>query len=326
MLGQRLFQPYRPAAGSPTREDCVAGLPPSSEQFAAALMVNQERSQVFEPNLSHMGGKAYGNDATKWIDRLAPFRLPDPKQGRPRCVGGLNRDGALTSLHGLGEDSCKFGLIRDEPRIPAIMQLVQPDFHLCATRLIEALPTRRLPGKAMLSGMSVDLLGTLRHLFDQCLWDAPDFEQSLARIEVDLKSIFPQMVGKGVTVDLAAGHLLGIHGPRFETGHRIARIAVRHVEDHDMGMQMGVEFAAGMLSKACPQEPPRRLMNDFPFFPAAQLGMFFKIGKRCVDSLLMRRDHPLIAKGKRHDRYGFGGADRKIPSGMVVDPVCTPTP
>jgi hypothetical protein len=36
-------------------------------------MVNQERSQVFEPNLSHMGGKAYGNDATKWIEVVPVF-------------------------------------------------------------------------------------------------------------------------------------------------------------------------------------------------------------------------------------------------------------
>jgi hypothetical protein len=68
-------------------------------------MIYQERSQVFEPNLSHMGGKADRNDVTKWIDRLAPFRLPDPKQGRPRCVDGFHRDCAYTSLDGLGEDS-----------------------------------------------------------------------------------------------------------------------------------------------------------------------------------------------------------------------------
>lgn len=179
------------------------------------------------------------------------------------------------------------------------MQLVQPDFHLWAARLIEALPTRGLPRQAMLSGMGVDLLGTLRHLVDQCLWHPPDLEQSAARIEVDLKSIFPQIVGKGVAVDLAAGHLLGIHGPRFETGHRVARIAVRHVEDHDMGMEMGVEFAAGMLGKACPQESPSRLMDDAPFLSAPQLGMFFKIGKCYVDGLLMCRDYPLIAKGER---------------------------
>jgi len=154
-----------------------------------------------------------------------------------------------------------------QPPAPLDEQRIDPGFHLGAAGGVEGLAARRLTDQTMLLGMFIDLLGPLRHLLDEGLGNAPDFEQTPARIKVYLIAKLAQAMGEFVPVNLPAGHLLGIHGAGFEACHRIARLPVGHVEDDDMGVEVGVKFAAGMFGEPRPQQSARRLVDDIARFP-----------------------------------------------------------
>src|SRR3546814_17530723 len=84
---------------------------------------------------------------------------------------------------------------------------------------------------------------------DVCSSDL-DFEQSPSRVELDLVAKFAQVVGEFVAIDLSRSHLLGEHGAGFEARHLLVAGMPSPVEDHDVGMEMRVEFARGMFSEA----------------------------------------------------------------------------
>jgi hypothetical protein len=70
---------------------------------------------------------------------------------------------------------------------------------------------------------------------------------------------------QGIAINLARDALFCIHDPAFEARHAIPIFMVGHVEDHEMGMKMRVEFAAAMFRKAGHQNAPRRFVEDLAF-------------------------------------------------------------
>src|SRR3546814_14774787 len=92
-----------------------------------------------------------------------------------------------------------------------------------------------------------------------------------------------------------------------------------HVEDHDVGMEMRVEFARGMFSEARIEQLACRFMPNIAVHTSAKLGMLFDPADGGADCPLMRGDDPFIARHQRHDRYRFRGVDRKIPPRMMLN-------
>src|SRR3546814_16464518 len=75
-----------------------------------------------------------------------------------------------------------------------------------------------------------------------------------------------------------------------------------HVEDHDVGMEMRVEFARGMFSEARIEQLACRFMPNIAVHTSAKLGMLFDPADGGADCPLMRGDDPFIARHQRHAR------------------------
>src|SRR3546814_15429238 len=99
-----------------------------------------------------------------------------------------------------------------------------------------------------------------------------------------------------------------------------------HVEDHDVGMEMRVEFARGMFSEARIEQLACRFMPNIAVHTSAKLGMLFDPADGGADCPLMRGDDPFIARHQRHVRYRFRGVDRNIPPRMMLYPAVADPP
>ena len=128
-----------------------------------------------------------------------------------------------------------------------------------------------------------------------------------------------EVCGELIAVDLAGDHLLGEHRPRLKARHRRTVRAVRHVHDDDMGVEMRIEFAAGMLGEAGEDQSAGGLMDDRAAIATAQRRMLFQIIERGPDRLFVRGDDAIIALNQCHDRYRFRRIDRKVPTRMMLD-------
>src|SRR3546814_2390468 len=128
----------------------------------------------------------------------------------------------------------------------------------------------------MLLRMRIDLLSAARHRVYKIIWNIADFEHSPSRVELDLVAKFAQVVGEFVATDLSRSHLLGEHGAGFEARPLLVAGMPSHVEDHDVGMEMRVEFARGMFSEARIEQLACRFMPNIDVHTSAKPGMPFR--------------------------------------------------
>src|SRR3546814_16990200 len=108
----------------------------------------------------------------------------------------------------------------------------------------------------------IDLLGPARRRIDQLLGDTPNLAQPPARVELDLVTDPPEVMGEVVAIDLAGDHLLGEHGAGFEAHHLLVTGMAGHVEDDDMGMGVRIELARGVFGKTRLEKLARRLVGN----------------------------------------------------------------
>src|SRR3546814_14569905 len=99
-----------------------------------------------------------------------------------------------------------------------------------------------------------------------------------------------------------------------------------HVEDHDVGMEMRVEFARGMFSEARIEQLACRFMPNIAVHTSAKRGMLFDPADGGADCPLMRGDDPFIARPQRPDRYRFRDVDRKLPPRLTLDTALAAAP
>lgn len=196
------------------------------------------------------------------VDGFARFALPDPEQGSAASNARVCFDRPSTALTGGGLELVEILTIRFGPCPPLGVKIVEPDLFLRLARREERHAAHGLPFVAMFRGMGVDLLGALRIIADKLSGHALDLEQSGARIECEFMTDLAHIMGKLVAIDLPRDDLLGIHRARLEADHAITFQVVGHIENDDMGMELGVEFAARIFGEAREQQPPGRLVDD----------------------------------------------------------------
>lgn len=120
-------------------------------------------------------------------------------------------------------------------------------------------------------------------------------------------------------IHLPRSHLLGIHRTRFEAHEGVSLPLVADIHDHDMRVQMRVEFARCVLGEAGKDEPACGLFGDFAVDPVPHQGMLFEVGERHADGLLMRGEDPLITCNEGHDRDRLRGVYGEVPTRMMLD-------
>ena len=147
----------------------------------------------------------------------------------------------------------------------------------------------------MFLGVGIDLFGAFGEERERFFRHAPDLEETLAGVEVDLVAKRPQMMGEFVAVDLPRHHLLGVHRPGFEARHGGTSIPVGDVHHDHMAVEVGVKLPAGMFGEPGEQQTAGGLLDHLAVIAAAERGMLLQIGKRRADRLFMRRDDAIVA-------------------------------
>src|SRR3546814_18780048 len=107
----------------------------------------------------------------------------------------------------------------------------------------------------------IDLLGPARRRIDQLLGDTPNLEQPPARLELDLVTNPPEVMGEVVAIDMAGDHLLGEHGAGYEAHHLPVTGMAGHVADYHLGMVVWIELERGVYGKTSLATCARRLVG-----------------------------------------------------------------
>ena len=279
----------------------------------------EEGPDIFEPHLADMRGEPGPNEPPEIVDGLARLGLAKsvkrcPARGRP-----IDAYFPFAALVRAAANCVESWSVRRGPHRPLAMKAFEPDLLLRAAGFEEGSRACRLPLEAMILGVGVDLFGAPRHVGDHVLRYAAYLEEPPPRVEVDIISESAQAMREIVAVDLPGGHLLGEHGAGFEADHLFIPRVPGHVENDDMGVEMGVELAGGMFGEARVEKLAGRLVDDVAVHAAAKRGIFLDPADRSTHRFLMGCNDTLVARDQRHDRHRFRRVDREVPAGMMLD-------
>ena len=167
----------------------------------------------------------------------------------------------------------------------------------------------------------LDLGAPGREGLDRRARDAGDLEASVGMGLLDAVAEPRQAAGKLVAVE-HADQLL----PRVEPliGHRapLAVLALHHVCQHGMAMQLRIEIARRVVAEGGGDD---LLVADAPHLPGFRIlhaglgGVLLDPGERCRHGAVVRLDDALVAADQRSDGDRLGRGEGEVAAGTMVD-------